>query len=332
MNNRIVVLVVCLLAAVGLAIAFGKTRETKKTDIPAGTTTSTIQVAASFYPLAHFAERVGSDHVNVVSITPQGVEPHDYEPTPQDVIAVYSSRLFLFNGAGLDPWAERIHDDVAKTGTKTVEMIDVLTALNVIQAASPEEHNEEEGSEDEETEEHEHGDFDPHIWLDPVLAQTQVEIIRDALIALDGAHADDYRHNAAVYNQELMNLHEDYSRGLAHCKRRDIVVSHDAFGYIAKRYNVRMHGIAGISPEHEPSARRLAELTRLVREKNITHIFFESLISPQLANTLARETGVKTSVLNPIEGLTTEELHGGKNYDVLMKENLEHVREALECV
>src|SRR5262249_49777522 len=143
---------------------------------------------------------------------------------------------------------------------------------------------------------------DPHFWLDPVLAQTVVNNIRDGLSKADPADKAYFAKNAADYNAKLVQLDHDFQTGLASCQTRTIVTSHAAFGYLGKRYNLDVHAIAGITPDEEPSAAKLAELSQLVRDQHIQYVFFESLVSPKLADTIAQETGAKTLVFDPIEG------------------------------
>lgn len=271
---------------------------------------STMQITASFFPLAHFAEQVGGEAIRIATITPAGAEPHDYEPSPRQITEMYESTLVLMNGSGLDPWAEALRPDLETRGVRVVAMSDHV-------ALRP-------GAEEEFV-------IDPHLWLDPVLAQKQVELIRDQLIQFDAAHRLVYEQRADAYLGKLRKLDEQYRDGLAQCQLRDVVTSHAAFGYLAARYNLTQIPISGISPEEEPSPARLAEIARLVKEKKIKYIFFETLLSPKLAETIAQETGAQTLMLNPIEGLSSEEVAQGKTYLSVMEDNLQHLRLALQC-
>lgn len=259
-----------------------------------------LTVAATFYPLAHFAEQVGGNSITVRQITPSGVEPHDYEPTPLDLAGLQSAKLFLMNGGGLDPWAERVRDELALNGIVVIVMAESM-------------------------------DLDPHLWLDPVIAQRSVRDIRDALIQIDPARAHVYRKNADLYLAKLSALDTAYHDGLASCEIREVVTSHNAFSTLAKRYNLTMFSISGLSPDDEPSPKRMAEIADLAKVKKIDTIFFETLVSPRLPQTIAREIGAKTAVLNSIEGLTEEERRAGKTYISLMEENLTQLRSALRC-
>ncbi len=268
-----------------------------------------LRVAASFYVPAEFARQVGDGRVNVETITPAGIEPHDFEPTAQQIRTVVSADVFLFNGAGFDPWAQKIAGEARKNGVITRDLSSHFRLIK-----------EREGGGGTRP--------DPHIWLDPVLAQKEVRIIRDALIKADRANARFYRKNAAAYIAKLAALDREYRRGLAATKTRKAVSSHAAFGYLARRYNLEVFSIV-VSPNEEPSPRRLGKVARLVKREKIKYIFFETLVSSKVAEAIARETGAKTLVFNPIEGLTAKEAARGENYISLMKKNLQTLRLAL---
>lgn len=300
MRNKIWFLVCTILVLVGA----GCRQKTEAPVSPEPASPATIDIAVSIYPLAHFAKKVGGDKVNVHLITPGGVEPHEYEPTPSDIIKIQSSKAFVFNGAGVDVWAGALEEDLKKKGITVLEMTDYLD---------------------------DHSPIDPHIWLDPVLAQEQIEIFVQLLVALDPGNRTVYEKNGALSIAELLQLDQDYKNTLSQCSLKDIVVSHDAFGYVGTRYGITIHPIAGLSPEEEPSAARLAELSRLMKEKNIKIVFFETLVTPKLAQTLAKEVGAEVFVLNPIEGISDKENKAGENYDTLMRENLNNLKIALVC-
>jgi zinc transport system substrate-binding protein len=175
------------------------------------------------------------------------------------------------------------------------------------------------------------GGTDPHVWLDPTLMAAIADEVGAALTRADPAGASVYQQNAAAYGAELEALHREFSDGLRDCDRRVIVTAHAAFGYLAARYGLMQEPIAGVSPEAEPDPRRLAELADLVKREGVTTILTEELVSPRVAETLAREAGVKTAVLNPLEGLTPEELTQGEDYASVMRQNLSTLRVALGC-
>ncbi len=276
-------------------------------------TNGKLKITASFYPLAHFAEQVGSDYADVTNIMPPGAEPHEFAPTPRDIQKIYTSDIFLFHGAGIDPWAERISSDLKKQGTLVLKMAEHISI-----ALSGPKFNGNRYS-------------DPHTWLDPLQAIREVEVIRDVIIDSDAGNKKIYYRNSQSYIRKLNGLHEKFVSGLKDCSRQNIIVSHNAFSYLADRYGLTIHSITGISPEEEPSARKMIELVKLARKMNIKFIFFEELLSPRLAETIADEAGAKTLVLNPLGGLTAKNIDEGRTYISVMEDNLRNLRIALEC-
>lgn len=277
-----------------------------------------ISIVASFYPLAEFVSRVGGEFVEVTTLISTGVEPHDYELTPSDIINLYKSDLIFFNGGGLEPWGENLISDIRLNGGTVLVMSDhIQLRENLFDT-----HEDDSDNDDF---------YDPHIWLDPILAQREVNLIIDTLSSYDPNRKNYYHENGERFLRELRDLDQEYKQGLVSCEHRELIVSHAAFGYLSDRYDISMVPISGLSPDEEPSPKRMAEVIDFARKKNITHIFFETLVSPKLADTIAKEIGAKSFVLNPLEGLTSEELNDGKNYITIMRENLFSIREAMIC-
>jgi zinc transport system substrate-binding protein len=266
-------------------------------------------VVAAFYPLAFAAEQIGGSAVNVVSLTPPGVEPHDLELSPSDVETIRDADVVLYLGGGFQPAVEEAA--LASTGP-----VDLLDGLELRQAEDS--HEGEVGHGDEEP--HEGGD--PHVWLDPLRYAAITERLGRVLQAEDAA---------AAFTARLVELDGDFERGLADCDRRTIVTSHDAFGYLAERYGLEQVAVAGIEPEAEPAPRDLAEVVEHVRESGATTVYVEPLVSPELAETVAREAGIEVATLNPLEGLTAEEVSAGEDYFSVMRSNLAALREGLGC-
>jgi len=281
-----------------------------------------LKVTASFYPLAYLSERIAGDTAIVMQVIPSGVEPHDYEPSPQQLIEVYDSKVLVMNGQGLDPWAEKSREQLMARG---VAMISATEGGDLLPAFE-----EEHGEEEEEHHEHE-GQFDPHIWLDPVQMRSVAMRVRDAFIAADPSHAEAYRANADVLIDDLQALDAHFRSRLKECAQEKAVVSHDAFRYLAKRYGFQTVALAGISPGEEPSPMKIAEVIDTVRRENLKVVFFETLVSPRLAESIANGAGAQTLVLNPIEGLTSDDLAEGKTYLSIMQDNADNLATALEC-
>jgi zinc transport system substrate-binding protein len=182
---------------------------------------------------------------------------------------------------------------------------------------------------EDEEEEEEHGEYDPHVWLNPMNVMKQAENIKNAFVKADEANKDFYEANFNEYADKLKALDEKYKQELSNTKRKEIVVAHGAFGYLANRYGLEQVAITGLSPQEEPSAAKMVEISKFAKEYNLKYIFFETLTSPRLAQVLADEVGASTLVLNPLEGLTQEEINAGKDYIVVMEENLAALKKAL---
>ncbi len=267
-----------------------------------------LNVVASFYPLQFFTEQIGKDNVQVVSLVPPGVDVHDWEPTPQDIVRIQSSPVFIYQGIG-EFWSDAIVKTIDKSKSVVIRTSDGITFFQ-----------------DNET-----GQFDPHIWLDPVLVKQQVDTIAAGLSKSDPAHQEAYMKNAAEFKQRLDALDQEFKAGLSNCKHDAIITSHLAFRYITSRYGYKQAAISGMAHEEEPSAETIAGLVEYAKEHNIKIIFFETLLSPRVSETIANEIGGQTLVLNPIEGLTKEEIAAGENWLTVQEQNLKNMRFALEC-
>lgn len=280
--------------------------------LPESTQSGRIKIVASFYPLAYFASLVGGEFVSVQDLTMAGAEPHDFEPSLRELALMGDADLFIYNGASFEPWVEKwLRGEFMRPHA----IIDMVAELITHNGALIEYQ----------------GSTDPHVWLDPLVAIKEVEIIRDALIRIDPAHQAEYRANATHATDRLKELHGHFTEGLASCALHDVVVSHEAFNYVAQRYGFSAMSIAGISPEEEPSPKELAEIVELARAKGINFIFFETMASPKFAETIAREIGGGILVLNPLESLTPDEVQSGEDYFSLMEKNLINLRTALGC-
>jgi zinc transport system substrate-binding protein len=255
-------------------------------------------VVAAFYPVAFAAEQIGGGSVRVDNLTPPGAEPHDVELSPRDVGKIRDADFVFYLGSGFQPALERAVDGAKGTA------VDLLEGIRLRRGTGEE-----------------HG-LDPHVWLDPVLYGRMAGKIGASL---------DRPAQARAFEQRLHALDAEYRRGLGRCKRRAIVTSHAAFGYLAARYHLEQIPITGITPEAEPTPRQLQNVVREVRAHGATTVFFETLVSPDLARTVARETGAKTAVLDPIEGLTKDEAAARETYFSVMRKNLETLRRALAC-
>jgi zinc transport system substrate-binding protein len=263
-------------------------------------------VVTTIYPLWEFARQVAGDRATVVSLVPTGVEPHDWEPAPRDVSQVRQAAVFVHTGTPLDGWAEKLLADLP--GRRV--LVNVRGGLGVLTVG---------------------GITDPHLWLDPTLARAQVLAIAGGLEQADPAGREVYAENAKAFVARLDALDLEFAAGLADCARREVVTSHAAFAYLARRYRLTQVSVMGISPEAEPSPADLAAIVRTARRLKVTHVFYETLVSPRLAETLSREIGATPLPLNPIEGVSPAEAAAGTGYLELMRANLANLRTALGC-
>lgn len=277
---------------------------------------SEVDVIASFYPLYEFARNVGGEKVEVKTLIPLGIEPHDWEPTSSDVQKLNNADVFVYNGGGFEPWIERI----PSSDLGQVKLVETAEGVEFVEVGEEQEEHEHEGTA-----------IDPHVWLDPVRAKLQVALIADALMEVDPENAEYYEENAKAYSAKLDALHLKIRSDLSGCKNNTFVSFHKAFGYFAERYGLHEISLGGIVPEMEVTSAKLRELVDLARVENVKVIYYEELMDPRLAEILASEIGAQVLPLSPIEGLTGEELNKGVTYLEKMEQNLENLKVGLEC-
>nr|WTA66495.1 metal ABC transporter substrate-binding protein [Micromonospora sp. NBC_00855] len=283
----------------------------------AGADPQRVDVVAAFYPLQFLAERIGGDAVRVTNLAKPGAEPHDLELNPSQVGQVSDAELIVY----LKGFQPAVDDAVAQNGGDRA--FDVTTVQPLLDAsAGGHDHEGEEGHAEES------GGKDPHVWLDPSRLAGIGDQLAQRLGKADPDHAADYTARATALRADLTTVDGEFKNGLATCQRREIVTSHAAFGYLADRYQLDQVGITGLSPDVEPSPQRLAHVIEEAKEHQATTIFFETLVSPKVAETIAGQVGAKTAVLDPIEGLAA-----GSNGDYLsvMRTNLRTLQTALSC-
>ncbi len=267
-----------------------------------------LSVVASFYPLQYLTERLGGDRVRVANLTKPGAEPHDLELSPQDVAALVDADLVVV----LRGFQPAVDDAVASEAAERT--FDAAPAADLdLAGPAPEDTHEVGGPAVS-------GASDPHFWLDPVRLAAVATALAQRLRQADPAGAAVYTANLGGLTRDLTALDTAFRAGLADCASTDLVTSHEAFGYLARRYGLRQVGITGLSPETEPDAGRLAEVARFVRANDVRTVYYETLVSPAVADTLANETGVRTAVLDPLEGL--DDRSPGADYLAVMRADL----------
>lgn len=300
-----------------------------------------LSVVASFYPLTFAVEQIGGDRVRVTSMTKPGAEPHDLELLPRQVLDLQRADLVVY----LPDFQPAV--DAAVADHARDHAFDVSPAADLLELSDEHDHDhsDDEHADDDHTADHDeaedhddhasshdghdHGAFDPHFWLDPTRYADVARAIADELGAKDPAGAAAYQANAASLVAKLTTLDEEFRTGLATCAHREIITGHRAFGYLAHRYDLHEESVSGLTPDTEPTARSMAHVVDFVRTNNVGTVYAEALTSPALTETLARETGARIAVLDPIEGITDQS--AGNDYFEVMRSNLQALRTGQDC-
>ncbi|MFE5294185.1 metal ABC transporter solute-binding protein, Zn/Mn family [Isoptericola sp. NPDC056618] len=302
-----------------------------------GAADGTLEVLASFYPLQYVAEQVGGDLVTVSNLTPPAAEPHDLELSPAQVREIGTADLVVYSSGFQTAVDEAVETQAPE---HVVDTSDVVTLENHPGTPTDEDaaadHLEEELDEhaDEGGDGHDHaaeGAMDPHFWLDPTRVIDVGHAVAASLGEADPEHAATYAENARALETSLKDLDGEFEAGLQECASRTLVTSHEAFGYLAERYDLQQVGIVGLDPEAEPSPARLREVGAIVEENDVSTIFTETLTSPKVAETLANDIGVTTAVLDPLEGMSKDAAEAGDDYVSVMQDNLAALTEGLQC-
>lgn len=295
-----------------------------------------VNVVTTFYPIYEFTREIGGDDINAINLLPVGVEPHDWTPRSQDIVNTSKAQLFLYNGAGLEGWVPNFLKGL--DSSSKVEAVEVSKGIDLIMTDEDDGHDhggsgEEDHHEDDADHNSHSGDSlhtDPHTWVSPKSAIIMARNIKDSLQSVDPEHKDGYEERYNKLAERLQALDSKFEQELTKLPNHEIVVSHQAFSYLARDYGLEQHAIMGLSPDAEPRGQDLVNLAKLVKDEDIKYIFFEELVSDKLAKTLAAEAGVSTMVLNPVEGLTAEQEKNGDNYFTLMEKNLQNLIMALQ--
>ena len=291
-----------------------------------------LQVVTTVYPVYDVVKKVAGDQADVTLLVSPGAEPHDWEPTASDLKKIGQAKVFFYNGAGLEPTDQILKKEITRDAT----VVELSQGLDLLKLQDDDDHDhdhdhdadhhdEDHHDEDHHAEghhHHHHGGVDPHVWLDPQNVMKEAAVVADALAKADPTHADAYRANAKKYQDELAALDKDMDAALSSLANKNLVVSHEAFGYLAARYGLTQIGIMGVDADAEPTPDRMAQLVEFIREHDVRTIYSEELVNPRLAEAIAAETGAVVRVLNPIEGLTAAQEKAGYDYIKLQRENL----------
>ena len=304
-----------LLAGCGAA---GSTTENTESD--------KLQVVTTFYPMYDFTKQVAQDDAEVSMLLEAGMEVHSFEPSSQMIAEIQDADVFIYNSPEMETWVPDVLASIDTSDMVVICASDAITLLEYEGEAHAHDHeSEEEGA----NAGHSHT-VDPHVWLDPVLAQTEVSTIADGLAEADPDNAEDYLENAGIYNGKLNELDEAYRAAFEGTENRTFVTQHAAFAYLAARYDLNQISVTGLNAEVEPSAAALSTLSDYVKANNISHIYFENNASSQTAETLAEEVGVELAVLSPLEGITEEDQESGSDYISVMLDNLEALKQSIK--
>ncbi len=293
--------------------------DTSTTDI------SKLTVYASFYPIYDFTNKIAGDFIDLKLIVPAGAEPHDFELSAKTLAEMENADLIILNGLEFETWTDSLPDSLSSKIVSLGENVNPLPYeehLHEGDSHSNEEHIEDGHSHDSE--------YDPHVWLDPLRALQMSEIIYENLSDLDPENKTIYESNFNNLKGKFIDLDLEYKQLETVQNKKEIIVSHNAFSYLAERYGLEFHSISGISPESEPSLKVLSEITDLVNSEGIKVLFFEELANEKIIHTLADETGVEADVLYTIEGMTDDEIYNGEDYFSKMRLNLNKLKSAIK--
>ncbi|QEL82883.1 zinc ABC transporter substrate-binding protein (plasmid) [Bacillus sp. JAS24-2] len=278
-----------------------------------------LKVVTTFYPMYDFTKNVVGSNGKVDMLIPAGTEPHDFEPSPKDIAKIENADVFVYNSDSMETWVPKV---LKNLDNKKIKVVDASKGISLMKGTT-------EDAEDKQAINGQKQLLDPHVWLDPVLAQKEVENIKQAITEVNQIHKRDYEENASLFTEKLQDLDYEFSKTLSNAKHKEFVTQHAAFAYLAKEYGLTQIPIAGLTPNQEPSPAKLAELQKYVNNNNVKIIYFEEVASPKIAKTLADETGAKTVVLSPIEGITNAEQSKGIDYISYMKKNLDALKQSI---
>lgn len=284
-----------------------------------------LSVMATFYSMYDFASKIGGDKVTVTNMVPAGTEPHDWEPAASDITNLEKANVFVYSGAGMEHWVEDVRSTLENKNLVTVE-----ASAGISLREGHQEDEEASNQAGHEEEEHEESGYDPHVWIAPLNAKIEMKNIKDALSKADPGNADYYAANYKTWSAACDKLDQTYKDALSGLSNKNIVVSHEAFGYLCDAYGLKQMGIEGLSPDSEPDPARMAEIQDFVKKNNVKVIFSEELVSPKVAQAIADATGAKVQMLNPLEGLSDEQLAAGDDYFSVMEKNLDALKAALQ--
>jgi zinc transport system substrate-binding protein len=312
---------------------------------------SKLTIYTTIYPLEDFTKKIGGDFVNVKSIYPPNVDAHSFEPSTKNMISLANSDLFIYTGVGIDGFAEKAAKSLKK---ESVTILEAGKGIELLESTHNEEHHHEdenteaenhnhesEGTEDQdhqsesaeaeahEEDVHDHGDFDPHVWLDPISSINLAENIKNTLSELKPEHAKKFESNFILLKDELEKLDQEFKTTIENSKTKYLLVAHAAYGYWEVRYGIEQIAITGLSPTQEPTQKELQNIIEESSEHNIHYVIFEQSVSPKIAKIIQEELGAKSLTLHNLESITQENINQHDDYFSIMRKNLQTIKTAL---
>lgn len=319
------------LAIISLIIGLNISGCAKEEDIKRPQEEKTV-VYTTVFPVYDFTRNIGKDKIDINYIVPPGTEPHDYEITPKTLKDIQNADLLIKNGLGMDTFADKIESE---SDLLIVEATQGITPISYDEGYNHEEDHESESEHNQEDkidehDGHSHGQYDPHVWLDIDSAMKQCENIKNALIKVDEENKDYYENNYNEYIEKLENLKNTYDENLKDLNKGELIVAHEAYGYLCKKYNLTQLSITGISPNQEPSLSKITEISKYAKEHNIGYVLFDGLVNPKVAQTIASEAKIETAILYSIDGVSKADFDNNEDYISLMNKNLETLKLVLK--
>lgn len=264
--------------------------------------TDKLKVCTSFYTVYDFVQKIGGEKIEIINLVPAGVEPHDWEPNPKDLVILEKADVLMCNGLGMEAWLSKIKTSV---NMDKLSVVEISSGVEEIKG-------------------------DPHVWLNPLNAKIELKNITDALIRLDKQNETYYRDNYDKYASEIEKLDDEYITRLSNCTHNEIVVTHNAFGYLCQRYGLSQVALQGVTNDGEPSMQKISETIKVIRDRGIKTIFAENAIDEKVMRTIAKETGSNILKLETLENITDKDIENGREYFSIMRCNLDALCVALD--
>lgn len=318
MKKRNIILISLLMISIFITGCSNKVENKSESNI------DKITVYTTVFPIYDFVRNIGQDKVNLNYVIPPGVEPHDYEITPKVLKDIQNADLLIKNGLGIDNFTDKIESE------SDLEIVVASEGITPRKYSDEDTHSHEHEDDHSDENIHNHGEYDPHVWLDIELAIKECENIKNALIEVDEENKSYYENNYNEYIKKLEDLNAKYNEELKSINKTDIIVSHEAYGYLCEKYGINQLSITGISPNQEPSLSKISEISDFAVKYNIGYVLFDGLVNPKVAETIANEANINTKVLYSIDGLTKTDFENNESYISLMNKNLETLKLVLK--